>query len=390
MFSFHCHFSNPGGPQRPRFFSGGIVALCCAFVLTGHAQEGGESGERDRLVVETILRMESFDYSGASAKVTAAIGRYLAAHPGSDEFFTLVERFGITGQSAALLEIAAGDTAGQGSRAVQCLMRLGGLDSVMAATVDPAASEQERANLMRALVLTGRPEAIDALVEIILAVADRELPVRTSAVRALGASRAGEKKLLALAAEGHLMADLTVTAAGVLQASTDQAVREEAARHLQMPASSDAKPLPPLSELLKRTGDAGRGNEVYRRACFICHQVGGEGIAFGPALTEIGDKLPAEALYLSILEPGAAISFGFEGFEFTLDDGSAIVGIVASETDAEIVVRIPGGSTISLAKERLSTREKLRESLMPSNLAAAMSEEDLVDLISYLMQLRKK
>ena len=57
---------------------------------------------RDKLIVETILRLESFDYSAASEKVQSAVGRYLEKSKGSDDYFDLVERFEITDQMGAL------------------------------------------------------------------------------------------------------------------------------------------------------------------------------------------------------------------------------------------------------------------------------------------------
>ncbi|MDA0814299.1 MAG: c-type cytochrome, partial [Verrucomicrobia bacterium] len=135
--------------------------------------------------------------------------------------------------------------------------------------------------------------------------------------------------------------------------------------------------------------DADQGKEVYQRACFICHQIGSDGLAFGPALTEIGDKLPRDALYASILDPSVAISFGFEGYEILLKDGTSRVGIIASETDDEINLRVPGGVSAVFEKSQLVDRKKLKDSLMPVNLQSAMSIEELVDLVEFLASLRK-
>ena len=39
--------------------------------------------------------------------------------------------------------------------------------------------------------------------------------------------------------------------------------------------------------------------------CFACHKAGNIGIDYGPALTEIGSKLPKSELYLAIIDPNA-------------------------------------------------------------------------------------
>ena len=106
-------------------------------------------------------------------------------------------------------------------------------------------------------------------------------------------------------------------------------------------------------------------------------------------MTEIGDKLPRDALYASILDPSVAISFGFEGYEILLKDGTSRVGIIASETDDEINLRVPGGVSAVFEKSQLVDRKKLKDSLMPVNLQSAMSIEELVDLVEFLASLRK-
>jgi hypothetical protein len=46
---------------------------------------------------------------------------------------------------------------------------------------------------------------------------------------------------------------------------------------------------------------------------------------------EIGGKLAKEGQYLAILHPDAGISFGYEGWDIKLKDGTQLVGIVASK-----------------------------------------------------------
>ena len=342
---------------------------------------------KDKLIVETILRMDSFDYQQASANVIAAIDRFLVAEVATETYFTLVNRFRITKQEEILLKIALDDINGKGVQAVQAMYPLDATEHIAGAIRSDDISDESRDRLLRALALSEHQNGLALLVGAVTG--DLPAPRRIAATRAMGASRSGERALLRLAVAKELPADLLLTAADVLHRSTDTSISEEAARYLVMPATSDAEALPPVAELVSRKGDAEMGKEVYQRACFICHQIGSEGLAFGPALTEIGDKLPKDALYASILEPSAAISFGFEGFEFSLKDGTSRVGIIASETDAEITVRIPGGANSVLEKSQLDSRKKLTDSLMPANLQAAMSTEDLVNLIEFLASLKK-
>jgi putative heme-binding domain-containing protein len=103
-------------------------------------------------------------------------------------------------------------------------------------------------------------------------------------------------------------------------------------------ASTKTK-LPPLSELIAMNGDAKKGIEVFTANCSVCHQVNGEGIDFGPKLSEIGSKLGKEGQYLAIMYPDAGIGFGYEGWELKMKDGSVLNGIISSKTETDLVLK---------------------------------------------------
>jgi putative heme-binding domain-containing protein len=158
------------------------------------------------------------------------------------------------------------------------------------------------------------------------------------------------------------------------------------------PAALGGKPLPSIAELVKMKGDIAKGKAVAERAessCITCHRFGATGVDFGPALSEIGGKLPKEAIFDAIINPNAGVSMGFETVQLTLRDGGAGMGIVRSETGDELVLALPGGATQKFAKNTIAKREKLTTSMMPSGLNQALSQEDLVNLVEYLSSLKK-
>jgi putative heme-binding domain-containing protein len=250
-------------------------------------------------------------------------------------------------------------------------------------------AKEPPAALLDSIAATNQGEAIDWLADYIVKGAPRG-DLQRMAVRAMGRSRNGEIRLYDSAKNGRLPDSLKFAAGSVLAESRDARLRESAAEILPMPAAAGDKPLPPIAELAKRTGDAARGKAVYQKACIACHKVGDEGIDFGPALTEIGSKLAREAMYEAIFDPGAAISFGFEGFEVTQKNGDVAVGYVASETDDLLSLRAPGGITLPIKKSDIASRKAYPESLMTPNLQSALTEQELVDLVEYLGSLRKR
>lgn len=141
--------------------------------------------------------------------------------------------------------------------------------------------------------------------------------------------------------------------------------------------------------IMSLKGDAARGKEVYTLHCLRCHQVNGEGVDFGPKLSEIGTKLPKEALMDAIQNPSAGISFGYEVYEITLADGSILMGLITSKSEAEIQLKYPDGSAEKIDIKKIKSQKKLKESIMPA-LHQAMAPQELADLLAYLGTLKKK
>ena len=132
-------------------------------------------------------------------------------------------------------------------------------------------------------------------------------------------------------------------------------------------------------------GDAKAGAELFAKAtCNTCHRVKGQGIDFGPDLSQIGGKLSRDALFEAILYPSTAISHGFLGLAVTKKEGAALMGYATGETDEALQLRLPGGVDQSILKKDIAKREDLPMSLMPPGLAAVVGAQGLVDLVAWL------
>ena len=175
-------------------------------------------------------------------------------------------------------------------------------------------------------------------------------------------------------------------AANALMDSYRTEFRAEAREYLEMPATMGDEPLPAVSELMKREGDPKKGKTVFMRLCFQCHKVDGQGIEFGPDLSEIGSKLAEREMYTAILDPSAAVSHGFETQRVKLTDGSEVLGYITSDTDSHLTLRIQGGIDRKIPKSKIASREQLDRSLMTPNLQQAMKQQELIDLVHYLQQ----
>ncbi|MFP6872023.1 MAG: c-type cytochrome [Verrucomicrobiales bacterium] len=336
---------------------------------------------RDRLIVETVLKLDSFRFESASAKVKEAIGRYLVRDAGSEEYYELLERFRIVDQLPVLATLASGEKVN--ARAARLLVTIGGEVAISKAL---AGAGEDRPQLLMSLGAVNDPISVAALERLL---EGKDLPLARQSAKALTGSPAGQLRLLELAETDSLAAELKSGASLALAASVDPAVRARAAKVLPLPASLGGEALPALAELVKMRGVVEKGKAVYLRACFACHRSGNKGIDFGPALTEIGDKLAREAMYIAIMDPSAAISFGYEGFAVETKSGQKLIGYVASDGDAELAMKVPGGALISIKRPDIKSKEALPVSLMPSALVATMSRDELVNLVEYLTTLKK-
>jgi putative heme-binding domain-containing protein len=193
---------------------------------------------------------------------------------------------------------------------------------------------------------------------------------------------------LALAKDNKIPADLQTAAAGVFQTAWRSNIREDGAKYLKLPGSKEGTSLPSISVLVDKEGKASHGKEVFETLCSTCHQVDNEGVNFGPDLSEIGNKLSKEALYTSILYPDQGISFGYEAYRIKLKDGSTAFGRIVSETADKIDLQYMTQQQ-TLNKGDVVSKTKMETSLMPGNLQSSMTEQDLVDLVEYLQQLKK-
>lgn len=139
-----------------------------------------------------------------------------------------------------------------------------------------------------------------------------------------------------------------------------------------------------VADVMKLTGNVKNGAQVATR-CVMCHQIGGQGVEFGPSLAGWGRSQPAEIIAQALIEPSKDIAHGYEGFELNTKDGIAIHGMILTEGDI-LIVRSMGGQNQYVAKSRLKNRRKLDHSLMLSAAQLGMSAQDVADLVAWLRE----
>lgn len=152
----------------------------------------------------------------------------------------------------------------------------------------------------------------------------------------------------------------------------------------------DQKIIPPIPELVAMTGDAKNGQLKYQSMCFTCHQIAGAGLSFGPDLTDVGTRRDKAYLFQSILDPNAVVEPAFQGVIVKLDSDEVGMGFIESENDKEVTLKGMGGVKTVFKKAEIVSRTKLPNSLMTPGLNVAFSTQEIVDIVAYLAEQKKK
>lgn len=347
------------------------------------------SPDRNAIALEALNRLKGMDLESNPA-LKGAVLRVLESVKGSPQFVEIVRDFKISGQERSLLEFAVRRPSdSMGAEAGRMLLST---DKGLALLSENLNSSPAMIAMKTAEFLgnTGDKRAI-SLLETLVTNDSLEMDVRKQAVNALAQFQDGAAVLIGLAKEGKLQGVLKLAASAKLNSAPWPAIKQGASEVLPLPHVQDSEPLPAISELVKRAGDAKRGAEVFASAavaCITCHRVRDQGIDFGPNLSEIGTKLGKDALYESILDPSAGVSFGFEAWELVLRNGDEMTGLLASETAEEISLKTQNGIVTAIKKSDIADRKKLSASIMPSGLQQAMTTQELVDLVEFLASLK--
>jgi putative membrane-bound dehydrogenase-like protein len=339
-------------------------------------------------VTKLALRHLDPAFVKSSPVATTALTKLMKDVYGTPEYIELVTRYEPVSENANLKQLAVKKAMdGMGRDAARQLLKQGGSPLVWEVIDDK--DIEAATSMLVALRRIGNKESIDILKRVAL---DEKRPValRREATRSLGGSTEGADLVVTLLKSGDIKGDYKKAAVQGVSNDWRKNVRQQAASFLDGGKSAEGKKLPGLNELLALNGDATRGLTTFKNNCSTCHQVNGDGMDFGPKLSEIGSKLPKEGQYLAILHPDAGISFGFEGWDVKFKDGSSMTGIVSSKTETDLQMKFPGGVTQNYKMSDVVSMKQIDSSMMPSGLQEAMSTQELVDLVEYLASLKKK
>ncbi len=304
------------------------------------------------------------------------------------EYLEFADRYLLPSENERLSNIVFKNESGGANQAASILLKNTEGTALFNSILNNKKLEYEAVKCLTAIRGTGSKMTLDMLKSVAFD-KKRSVLMRKTAFESLGGSWGGEDLILELLKNKKIdKAYIAATVQGVSRAWRRN-VRTEAAQYLGG-AASVGKKMPAIPDLLKLKGDAKAGVELFKTYCASCHQVNGEGVDYGPKLSEIGSKLAPEGQLLAILYPDAGISFGYEGWDIKMKDGTILRGMVASRTETDWMIKMPDGALQSYKIKEMVSKKQLATSLMPAGFHESMTEQQLADLTAYLMSLKKK
>jgi putative heme-binding domain-containing protein len=208
---------------------------------------------------------------------------------------------------------------------------------------------------------------------------------RVAAVEALASDRDGGLALIHLAEQKKLDGRVRETAERTIFQNPDPAVRALASQFFARETKSGTA-LPPVKDLLALSGNPARGAGVFfsqTALCSSCHTFRGRGADIGPDLTEIRKKYGKAEILDAILNPSAAIAFGFDTWLIETNDGILLSGFILADGD-NVVIKDTSGKRSVLPAADIASRHKQKISAMPDNVALGLTPQDLADVVAML------
>lgn len=131
------------------------------------------------------------------------------------------------------------------------------------------------------------------------------------------------------------------------------------------------------------SADTSAGRLVFNTLCANCHRLYGHGAEIGPDLTGAG-RQNLDYLLSNIVDPSAVVTADFRMSVVVLDDGRVLNGILTARTKRTITVQT-AKEKIVVPRDDIDELQPSQLSLMPEGQMQPLRDEQIRDLIAYLM-----
>ncbi|MHA7130087.1 PVC-type heme-binding CxxCH protein [Algoriphagus namhaensis] len=326
------------------------------------------------------LRQMNFDSKNPDQEVWTLASQKAGDIADDQDFLEIVNKYGLKEQKDRLLRLVLdSEDGGLSQSAANTYVKLYGV-----AEMPGFFNAEQETQAILAIEKFGAVDQVEMAKSLaqIFTDTNQSLAVREAAAKAMKGYNS-EGYLWEMENRNEIPTDMMPIAQKLLMSTWNSEIRSAATKKFGNASSADVN----VPQLLTQSGSVENGKTIAAGYCLACHQIGNEGVDFGPGLSQIGDKLSKEGLYNSILNPSEGMGFGYETQLVKFKDGREIQCIVNSKTEIDLIVKLVGSAEQTIYKlADVESITQLDESLMPK---FPLSETELVDLVSYLETLRK-
>lgn len=208
--------------------------------------------------------------------------------------------------------------------------------------------------------------------------------IRETILTALFSRPAQLEGTVAALETGHLpVSALNTARRQTLVKHRDTALRSRAEKLFANSGGANPQALEKAKEALTLKPNPPHGQEIFRNFCATCHRLDREGYAVGPDLLDMRNQ-PKESILTHIVVPEAEVIAAYSPYILETKDGRTLSGILAAETPSSVTLRMVLAQEETVLRTNIAKLEAMPGSLMPPGLDAAMSKQDLADLLAYL------
>lgn len=135
--------------------------------------------------------------------------------------------------------------------------------------------------------------------------------------------------------------------------------------------------------------DFERGRQLFGAAnCFACHRFDNQGGAVGPDLTALAGRFSSRDILESIVNPSKVISDQYAAVSIVTIDGKVITGRIVNLAGNSIRVNtnmLDPDAQVGVDRQQIEEIVPSPTSMMPVGLLNTLNEDEILDLMAYLM-----
>ena len=135
--------------------------------------------------------------------------------------------------------------------------------------------------------------------------------------------------------------------------------------------------------------DFDKGRKLFGAAnCFACHRYDNEGGNTGPDISGVAGRFNTRDLLESILDPNKEVSDQYAAVEIQTLDGKSLLGRIINHNGDGMMINtdmLNPNAITTVNKNNIDTMKLSKQSMMPTGLFDTLKEDEIVDLMAYLL-----